>query len=163
SYSLFGVHTWAARLVPALAIHACVLLTYYFGKRTLGERAAFAGALSLGLAPGFVSMGRLLVLDGLLALCVSLSLFAALEAVRSPGLGWGWCFPAAVRCALAFLARGPVGVAFLSPPLLAHVWLSRCACAAGWRAWLAFTLVVLAIVLPWFVAVCLRCPEFGGY
>src|SRR5437588_1188385 len=41
SYMLFGVRVWAARLVPALAVHGCVLLTYFFGRRSVGERAAF--------------------------------------------------------------------------------------------------------------------------
>src|SRR6202023_1162598 len=49
SYWLFGIGDAVARLVPALAIHACVLLTYLFGRRSLGERAAFWGALILGL------------------------------------------------------------------------------------------------------------------
>src|SRR5262249_44289349 len=40
SYRLFGVHPWAARLVPALAVHGCVLLTYLLGRRNLGERPA---------------------------------------------------------------------------------------------------------------------------
>src|SRR5689334_2842982 len=43
SYSVFGVHDWAARLVPALAVHGTILLTYLFGRRLLGERAAFRG------------------------------------------------------------------------------------------------------------------------
>src|SRR5438105_15864444 len=63
SYQVFGVADWAARLVPALAIHGTVLLTYLFGRRMFGERAAFWGGLTLALAPGFTSMGRLLVLD----------------------------------------------------------------------------------------------------
>src|SRR5258707_14160667 len=44
SYRLFGVHDWSARLVPALAVHGCILLTYAFGRRILNERAAFWGA-----------------------------------------------------------------------------------------------------------------------
>src|SRR5947209_7820204 len=80
SYQVFGVYDWSARLVPALAVHATVLLTYLLGRRLLGERAAFFGALLLALAPGFVSIGRLLVLDGLLTVWVLLSLLAAFEA-----------------------------------------------------------------------------------
>jgi 4-amino-4-deoxy-L-arabinose transferase-like glycosyltransferase len=82
SYRLFGVHDWSARLVPALAVHACIIVVYLLGRRRFGERAAFWGALSLALAPGFISVGRLLVLDGVLTLWVTLSLFGALEAVQ---------------------------------------------------------------------------------
>jgi hypothetical protein len=83
SYRLFGVHDWSARLVPALAVHGCVLLVYGLGRRILGERPAFWGALLLSLAPGFMSMGRLLILDGLLAFWVLLAWLAAYEAVCS--------------------------------------------------------------------------------
>ncbi len=72
SYKIFGVYDWAARLPPALCVHGCILLTYFFGRRLLGEASAFRGALLLGLAPGFVSIGRLLLLDGLLTLCSTL-------------------------------------------------------------------------------------------
>src|SRR5207247_5609537 len=40
SYWVFGVHDWAARLVPALAVHACVLLVYLIGRRGFGGGAA---------------------------------------------------------------------------------------------------------------------------
>src|SRR5262249_44204379 len=87
-YRVFGVHAWSARLVPALAIHGSILLVYFFGRRPLGERSALWGALFLGLAPAFVSMGRLLVLDGLLAWWVTLSVFCAFVAVRRVRLHW---------------------------------------------------------------------------
>src|SRR5688572_23133268 len=51
SYSIFGVHDWAARLVPALAVHGTILLTYLLGRRSLGTKPAFWGALVLMLAP----------------------------------------------------------------------------------------------------------------
>ncbi len=41
SYRLFGIHDWSARLVPALAVHATILLVYLLGRRTLGERPAW--------------------------------------------------------------------------------------------------------------------------
>src|SRR5437764_10763156 len=53
SYRAFGCHDWAARLVPALAVHGCVLLTYLLGRRLLGGRAAFWGAAALAVAPAF--------------------------------------------------------------------------------------------------------------
>ncbi|HEX5269461.1 MAG TPA: glycosyltransferase family 39 protein, partial [Gemmataceae bacterium] len=65
SYRALGAHDWAARLVPALAVHGCILLTYLLGRRGLGDRPAFWGAALLSVAPGFAGMGRLLLLDGL--------------------------------------------------------------------------------------------------
>ncbi len=163
SYRLFGVHDWAARLVPALAVHGCVLLVYLLGRRSLGERAAFWGALLLALAPGFVSMGRMLVLDGLLAFWVALALFAAFEAIRGPRLRWGWWLLAAAACGLGVLTKGPVAVLLLVPPLWLHRRLAGPACRISWAACLAFAVLMLAVAGPWYVAVCLRAPSFAGY
>ncbi len=124
SYRLLGVHDWSARLVPALAVHACILLTYLLGRRLVGERAAFWGTLALALAPGFVSVGRLLVLDSLLTLWVLLASLAAFEALRGDRLRWGWWLTAAVSCGLGVLTKGPIAVVLLVPPLLLHRWLT---------------------------------------
>src|SRR5262249_46809437 len=86
SYTTFGIHDWAARMAAAVAVHATVLLTYLLGRRSLGDRPAWWGACVLALAPGFLAMARLLILDGLLTLCVALALLAALEAVRGDRL-----------------------------------------------------------------------------
>lgn len=163
SYRLFGVAEWSARLVPAVAIHACLLLTYLLGRRIVGERPAFWGTLALGLAPGFLSMGRLLVLDGLLALWVTLSWLAVFEAVRGERLRWGWWLLAAASCGLGVLTKGPVALMLLVPPLAAHRWLTGSSWRLRWKAVTCFGLVVLAMSLPWYTAVCLRNPEFAPY
>ena len=162
-YAVLGVHDWSARLVPALAVHGCVLLTYMLGRRSLGERAAFWGALALALAPGFTSMGRLLLLDGVLSLLVFVALVCAFEAIRGARFSWGWWTAAALACGLGVLAKGPVAVALLVPPLWLHRRLSGKAAGPGWRAWTAFAGIVLAVALPWYVAVCLRRPDFAWY
>ena len=87
SYRAFGVHDWAARLVPALAVHLTLLAAYLFGRRSAGDRPAFLGTMALALSPGFLGMGRLLVLDGLLMLLVTVAVFAAWEAIRGERLG----------------------------------------------------------------------------
>lgn len=163
SYRLFGVSDWAARLGPALAVHAGVLATYLIGRRSLGDRAAFAGALALALAPGFISMGRLLLLDGLLTLWTTLALLSAFEAVRKPRLQWRWWLLAALACGLGVLTKGPVVVLLLVPPLWVYRRLTAGCASLGWRPFAAFALVLLAVALPWYVLVCRRLPEFAGY
>ena len=163
SYHWLGTHDWAARLVPALAVHGCILLTYWLGRRTLGEQAAFWGALMLALAPGFSSVGRLLVLDGLLAFFVWLSALAAFEALRGEPLRRGWWLLAAAACGLGVLTKGPIAPVLLVPPLLASRWLSGRAIRVSWSDLGLFGAVVLALNAPWYVAVCLRVPEFAGY
>lgn len=162
SYAIFGVHDWAARLVPALAIHITILLVYLLGRRSLGERPAFWGALLLGLAPGFLSIGRLLVLDGLLALWVTLSLLSGFEAIRGERFRWSWWLVAATACGLGILTKGPVALVLFLPPLLAHGWLADRR-QIGWHALGVLAGVVLLLTLPWYVAVCCRMPEFARH
>lgn len=163
SFRLFGVHDWAARLVPALAIHGCVLLVYLLGRRRLGERAAFAGALMLFLAPGFLSMGRLLVLDGLLTFFTTLALFSALEAIHGPRLRWGWWLLASAACGLGVLTKGPIAVLLLLPPLWVYQSLTAPGRSLGWRPLLVFALVVVGLSLPWYAALAQRSPRFLRY
>ncbi len=160
SYLLFGVKVWAARLVPALAVHACVLLVYILCRRSVGERAAFWGALALGLAPGWVSMGRLLLMDSLLSLLMTLALLSAFEAVRGERLRCGWWLVASVACGLGVLTKGPVAIVLLLPPLWLQRWLTGSGCRIGRAGALVFALILLAVTLPWYVAMSLRIPTF---
>jgi 4-amino-4-deoxy-L-arabinose transferase-like glycosyltransferase len=162
SYQLFGVAAWSARLVPALASHAGILATYLLGRRSLGERAAFWGALLLSLAPGFISVGRLLVLDGLLTLCVTLALFCAFEAVRGERLRWPWWLVAACCCGLGVLTKGPIALLLPLVPLAAYGWLSGRLCRLSPRACFAFAGVVLGVIAPWYIAICRALPQFAG-
>ncbi|MBM4070577.1 MAG: phospholipid carrier-dependent glycosyltransferase [Planctomycetes bacterium] len=162
SYQVLGVSIWSARLVPALAVHLAVLAIYLLGRRSLGERAAWWGALLLALTPGFLGMGRLLILDGVLALWVTLSIFSAFEACRGSRLHRGWWLLAAVCCGLGVLTKGPIAALLLAPPLCLHLWLTKQGSWPGWRGWTLFAVVVALIALPWYIAVCLRTP-FGHH
>ncbi|HVS38630.1 MAG TPA: glycosyltransferase family 39 protein [Gemmataceae bacterium] len=161
SYRLFGVHDWAARLAPALAVHGSVLVLYFFGRRAFGERAAFRGALMLSLAPGFVSIGRLLLIDGVLTFCTTVALFAAFEAVRGDRLRWGWWLLSAAACGLGVLGKGPVALVLLAPPLLLHGWLTGRRLPLTRGALTAYLAVLAAVTLPWYAALCVREPAFA--
>ncbi|MGE3806745.1 MAG: ArnT family glycosyltransferase [Gemmataceae bacterium] len=160
SFGCFGAFDWAARLVPALALHATILTTYGLGRRSLGERAAFWGALALGLAPGFLGMGRLLLLDGVLTLCMTVSLLAAFEAIRGAVFRWSWWSVAAVACGLGILTKGPIALVLLVPPLVLQRYLHKTGCAITWKRWAAFLMMAALVVLPWYVAISLRMPDF---
>ena len=163
SYMLLGAQEWSARLMPALAIHGCVLLTYFLGRRSLGERAAWWGALALALSPAFVGMGRLLVLDGVLAFFVTLSIFCCFEAVRGWRLRRGWWLMAALACGLGILTKGPVALVLLLPPVWLYRRLNSSAAPITWRALAEFIGVLVLVTAPWYLAMCVRLPGFAGY
>jgi 4-amino-4-deoxy-L-arabinose transferase-like glycosyltransferase len=155
-YALFGYHAWAARLVPALAMHGTIIATYVLGRRLVGARSAWWGALLLTVAPAFLGMGRLLLLDGLLTLWVTLSLFAALLARQRHG----WWTAAAVFCGVGVLTKGPVALVLVVVPLLLHRWLCRGEQPSLAR-WAQFAAIVAALAGPWYVAACWRLRDFA--
>jgi 4-amino-4-deoxy-L-arabinose transferase-like glycosyltransferase len=163
SYRLFGVSDAAARLVPALALHGTLLTAYLFGRRVLGGRAGLVGALLLGLAPGFIGMGRLLILDGLLTFWVTLTLVALFHSLNTSRLQWGWWLLAALACGLGVLTKGPIALLLTAPPVWLHRRLTGAPRLAGRAALAAFLAVVLAGALPWYVAACLRLPAFARH
>jgi 4-amino-4-deoxy-L-arabinose transferase-like glycosyltransferase len=162
SYAVFGVHDWAARLIPGLAGVLTVLCTYFWGRRVVGERAGFCGALVLCLSAGFIYRQRMLNMDSLLCLWVTAALAAAHTALTSgPTLRRSWWLVAAMACGLALLTKGPVAFVLILTPLFAFTRLEpRCA-RVSLRAWALFVLLAVALAAPWYVAVILREPDFA--
>ena len=160
SYSLLGVHEWSARLPVALAALVTVGTTFWLGRRLIGRRAAWLGALLLLMTGGFVLAGRFLLIDSVLTACTTIGLVTAyIGATRQDGRA-GWWLAAGVACGLGILAKGPVALVIVIPPLAAAAWLSPQEVRAGWRDWAILLGTTLFVALPWYVAVTLRHPEF---
>jgi hypothetical protein len=163
AYKIFGIHDWAARLVPSSAAFLCVLVVYGWGKRTAGPRAAFAGALMLCLSPRFAQMARMLTTNGLLTLWVVAALAAAHQALAGPTVRRGWWLLSAIACGLGFLTKGPVALVLVAGPAFLYQLLDRRSAVAGLRLWLMYLAIVGSIALPWFVIVAVRDPVFLDY
>ncbi|VTS07228.1 ArnT family glycosyltransferase [Tuwongella immobilis] len=163
AYRLFGISDASARLVPALAVHLTILLVYLIGRRSLGERSAFWAALLLTISPGFIVMGRLLILDGLLTCCLTAMLLCMLEAIRTPMFRTGWWVAAAVACGLGVLTKGPIALIVLVVPTVVYRFLSRDVAPVRRTAIAGFLAIVAAINLPWYTAIGLREPIFLKY
>lgn len=153
SYRCFGVHDWAARLVPAGAAWISILATGLLGRRIAGNVPSLLAATALSLALGFMFAGRFLVLDSVLSLFIGLSMFCAYEAVRGERVGWAWWLCSSAFCGLAILTKGPVAVVLTLPPLAAHGWLSGQTRKLSLWHWLAYLAVAGALVVPWFAMV----------
>ncbi len=163
SYQLFGVSAWSARLIPAGALHTTILLTYLFGRRHLGERSALWGTVFLTVAPGFIVMGRLLILDGLLTLWTAASTWAALEAIRQGQLRRTWWRISWLATGLGILTKGPVALVLVLIPIWVYSRLQRISAVVGSRSYVEYVLGSLAISLPWYVAIGFREPVFLRY
>lgn len=163
SYRLFGVRDWAARLVPCAAGFLCVLITYGWGKRVAGKRAALAGALVLCLSARFVQLGRLLVMDGVLCLEIVAGWAAAHLALREGRLRVGWWLVSGLASGLGLLTKGPVGVVLIALPAAAYQFLDSRAARVGWRFWVGYLGTAAIVAGPWYGLIARHDPRFAGY
>jgi dolichol-phosphate mannosyltransferase len=162
SYSVFGVHDWAARLVPSMAGLATILLTYWWGKRWVGSLAAFLGAMILCLSPRFIYMSRMVSMDSLLSLCVLASWLCGHRALMSNRSYCRYAALAAIACGLGILTKGPVAPVLAGAPLLAYRMLDRRCAPLSYAKAALWAILALGIAAPWYVAAAWRSPGFLG-
>jgi dolichol-phosphate mannosyltransferase len=161
SYRLFGVHEWAARLVPALAAFLTVLACFLLGRRLVGTRPAFLGTLTLALTVGFVQCGRIVILDSLLTLFVTVALLTAHEAIRGDRLRGAWWVASSISCALGMLTKGPIALVLLVVPVAGYAWLNGSKAGPRLRHWAVYGGLVVALAAPPYLALILRDPHFA--
>jgi dolichol-phosphate mannosyltransferase len=162
-YQLYGIHDWAARLLPSSAAFLCIVVTYAWGKCTIGARGAFAAAMMLCLSPRFAQMARMVTMNGLLTLWVSAALATAHLALSGSHVNRRWWLLSALACGLGFMTKGPVALALVVVPVLLFQLLDRRCPLPGVAQWFLYGAVVGSIALPWFVVLAIRDPDFIPY
>ncbi|GAB5513993.1 glycosyltransferase [Rhodopirellula baltica] len=167
SFQLFGISEASARFVPALAAICTLASTMFFGSRLFGRTVGLYAGVVLMLSVGFAFTSRYLLLDGVLALFVSLSLFTSLEAIRNPtatvgkgSLHLGWWILSGVCIGLAFLTKGPIAIVLWLPPVVAMTWVSEAHARPKWWHYGVLGGVASMIAAPWFLMVHLEDPAF---
>jgi 4-amino-4-deoxy-L-arabinose transferase-like glycosyltransferase len=157
TYAIFGVSDLAARLPAALDATLLVLAVYFFLRR-FRPGVELDGALMVASSAGVVGYARAASMDMALAAAFTIGM-----------LGW-WAWRESGKrtylamfygcIALGTLAKGPVAL-FLSGVVI----LLYAAAAREWRPmiktlWPPGILLFCAIILPWYVVVQVRNPEF---
>ncbi len=162
SFQIFGLNEGAARLVPALSGIATVVLTFFFGLRLCGRRAAWIAAGVLATMPLFFALSQALLIDMLLTACTTATL-AGIYAAHLAENKRLWALGVAFAAALGMLAKGLI--ALVIPGVVALGFLLAQRDVATIRALLHWQplLLFLAVAAPWFVLVQIRNPEFFGF
>jgi len=160
SFTLFGVNETAARLVPAFSALLTIAGTMWYGSRTFGARTGLLSGGVLLLSVGFAFTSRYLLLDGVLSMFVSLSLFTAHQAIRQGKIKWSWWILSGICCGLAFLTKGPLAVVLWLPPVFAFAWLTESSAKPRAVHYVIFGSVVAMIAGPWLFAVHMQDATF---
>jgi 4-amino-4-deoxy-L-arabinose transferase-like glycosyltransferase len=157
SFRVAGVTDQAARLPAAFDAALLIAVIYWFLRR-FRPGTELDGALITASCAAVVGFARAAATDMPLAAAFSIALLA--------WYGWyesrRYIYLAAFYIALALgtLAKGPI-----APALSAIIIFLFVAVKRDWRAiprtlWIPGTAVYLAVMLPWYIAVQLRNPEF---
>jgi 4-amino-4-deoxy-L-arabinose transferase-like glycosyltransferase len=160
-YGLFGVHDWAARAVAAAAAWLTVVAVWWWGRWAAGPRAGLLAGAVLCLMPEFLYRGRMLTMNGLLALCVTVALAAGYRALAGSGRRVGWWAIAGVAAGLGVLAKGPVALVLAAVPLAAAACLDPRLRRPGVIGVTVFLAAAAGTAGPWFAAVAVAEPEFA--
>ncbi len=108
AFKMFGLTEFAARFFPAIMSWACIMLTYWFGRRIYDQRTGmFAGILSM-LSLEFWYLGHAVITDTTLLLTESLTLigFYLGYTEHKPR----WYYAAFAAAGVAVLTKGPIGL-----------------------------------------------------
>jgi len=159
-YAAFGVHDWAARLIPCFSGLGIVLVTFFWGKRLLGFRAGLAGALILCLSARFVHQARMITMDPLFTFWILVGLAFGQGAIQSGRLAWRAWILSALAAGLGMLTKGPAALVLVAVPLLAYQFLNKRTARPTVRAWLAYLGAALGLLLPWCVPLAWHDPGF---
>ncbi len=163
AFELFGEHEWTARLWSALTGFLGVLLVFFTGRALFGREAGWYAALVLGSSLLWVLIGHVNTLDMGVSFFLSAAVCAFLLAQHDAAEARArarWMLAAWAALALALLSKGLIGLALPGAALFLYVLLERDWRLAGRLRLLAGTALLLAITLPWFVAVSRANPEF---
>ena len=157
SFRVAGVTDQAARL-PAAFDAALLIAVIYLFLRRFRPGSELDGALITASCAGVIGFARAAATDMPLAAAFSIALlawYAWYESRRHIYLAAFY-----IALALGTLAKGPV-----APALSAIIIFLFVAVRRDWRAiprtlWIPGIAVYLAVMLPWYIAVQLRNPEF---
>ncbi len=163
SLSVLGDNELAARLPSVLFALALLAVLFAFSRRVYGPRCAALAVVVIVTSPLFLAFGRIVILDMALALFVSISILAGFLAEEASSARRRWSFVSAGAAAVATLVKGPVG--FLTPLLVLSALhaLERRPRAILRLLSPANLLLFAAVVLPWFLALTDRHPDFPHY
>jgi len=162
---LFGSSEWSMRAVPAFFSLIGILCIYAAARRIYGRGAGIASAVVLGTSLLYFALSRILILDMVVSVLMSASLFCFILGLREPaGPTRRWLFYGLyASAALATLSKGLIGV--LVPGAVMFVWLLL---LNQWQRLRPFylptgALLFLVIAAPWHLLAAARNPTWACF
>ncbi len=161
SFKLFGFSEFAARFVPALFGVLGVAMTFCFAKKVFDAKTGFYAALILTTNFWYLQVGRYLLIDMFFSFLVVAALYSFYLARTDDRRRRTYNLLFYLSVSLAFLAKGMVGLAIPGVAVILYMMIHRrFGSLLSQMNLLSGILIFSLIVLPWFVLISLRAPEF---
>jgi 4-amino-4-deoxy-L-arabinose transferase-like glycosyltransferase len=157
AYGLFGVSDWAARLPAAVDATLMVAAIYLFLRR-FSSGFELDGALMTASAVGVIGFARAASMDMALAATFTMALLAWFAWQESRRKLWLTLFY--LLLGLGVLAKGPIAPFLAAMIIVIFSLATRDVRLISRTLWLPGILVFCTVVLPWYVAVQVKNPEF---
>ncbi len=159
-FKLFGQNEFSSRLFAALCAWGCIILTYRMGVFFHDARTGLFAAAILSTFLYHVVIGRINILDMPLAFLVCLAIWSGFRYFAAAPRRKAWLYLLYLFSALAFLAKGLIGIVFPFGTVIIWLIVSR-----RWRETFALfspvgILLFAAVALPWVILVQQANPDF---
>jgi 4-amino-4-deoxy-L-arabinose transferase-like glycosyltransferase len=160
AFQVFGENEFSSRLFAALCAWGCIILTFRMGNFFYGFRTGLFAAAVLTTSLYHASIGRINILDMPLAFFVCMAIWSGFCYYAAPDKRRINMYLLYIFSALAFLAKGLIGILFPFGIILIWLIISR-----RWRETLSLfspfgILFFSAIALPWLILVQKENPDF---
>jgi 4-amino-4-deoxy-L-arabinose transferase-like glycosyltransferase len=163
SFKLAGFHEWSARAPSALMGLCLLLLSWFLTRRMFGDSTAARAGVIIATAPLVMVFSRLVIFDMTLAFLITLAMvsfwFAETAEFRRPGLD----ILMFLAMGLATITKGPVGLLLPLLSITTYQALRGKLRELKRLRWGLGCAVFLAAVLPWFISISIRYPDFPSY
>lgn len=161
SFKFFGLAEWSARLPSVLAALGCLSLTYVLARSIFGRSAALWSVLILLTSVEFFALSRIVILDMVLTMFITLSLACFWLAPRAAGRRrQALVLLMYVSMGVATLLKGPVGFVLPAAVIFFYLLFSRKWAVLGEMGLPLGVPVFLLATASWYVAVEFRNPGF---
>ncbi len=168
-FRIFGAHDWAARIPVAASALALAGLTAAFGAWAFGRRAGLYAGLCISTCVGLFLFTRILIPDVMLTACITLSMWAFLQAIdieNDQRRSRWWAFVLAAALGISLLLKSLIGVVFPVAAALCYLAITRQLWQAQtWKRLHPFSgaLIAFVIAAPWHILATLRNPPYFDF
>jgi 4-amino-4-deoxy-L-arabinose transferase-like glycosyltransferase len=155
-YRSFGVSEAVERLPIAIGALIMIVAAFFLGRTIYSTEAGFYAALILATTPRFLMFARRIIIDVYLSMFMGLILLMFVLAQAKPNRRRLYLFLMYVFAGLAVLTKGPVGALLPGAAIVTYLAANRRLAQIREMMLPLGALVVVAIVVPWYVAVYLE-------